>query len=96
MLCDSVASGTRDGLRGRVRRPRKVRVQALDRRGERLDLVFEGIGSAVVQHETDHLDGVLYVDRADPKTLTFVREYQRNVPPSERLVDGGAHAVDDT
>jgi peptide deformylase len=83
--CLSVA-----GLRGRVRRPRKVRVQALDRNGRALDEVWEGFPAAVVQHETDHLLGTLFVDRAESASLTFLREYERHVPPTERVVDLGA------
>jgi peptide deformylase len=78
------------GLRGRVRRPRKVRVQALDREGMPLDFVWEGFRAAVVQHEVDHLRGTLYVDRALPKSLIFLREYERYVSPEQRIVDGGA------
>ena len=76
------------GLRGRVRRPRKVRVAAFDRNGAPLDFVWEGIQAAIVQHEADHLDGALFVDRADPRTLTFLREYDRHVPAAERVSDG--------
>lgn len=78
------------GLRGRVRRPRKVRVRAIGRRGEPIEMVLEGPLASVVQHETDHLFGTLFIDRADPKTLTFLREYDRYVPVSERVHDGGA------
>jgi peptide deformylase len=78
------------GLRGQVVRPRRVRVQALDRRGQPLDFVWEGVRASVVQHETDHLKGVLYVDKADPKSLTFLREYERYVPREARIVDRGA------
>ena len=78
------------GLRGQVVRPRRVRVQALDRQGNPLDFVWEGVRASVVQHETDHLKGVLYVDRADSKSLTFLREYERYVPREERIVDRGA------
>jgi peptide deformylase len=78
------------GLRGRVVRPRRVRVQALGRMGEPLDFVWEGLRASVVQHETDHLQGVLYLDRADSKSLTFLREYERYVPREERIVDRGA------
>ncbi|HYH41323.1 MAG TPA: peptide deformylase, partial [Burkholderiales bacterium] len=60
------------------------------RQGNSLEFVWEGFRAAVVQHETDHLFGTLFVDRADPKTLTFLREYERYVPPSRRLIDGGA------
>lgn len=76
------------GIRGRVRRPRRVRVQALDRFAKPIEFELEGPLAAVVQHETDHLNGVLYVDRADPRTLTFLREYDRHVPIAERVRDG--------
>ncbi|HEX2875240.1 MAG TPA: peptide deformylase [Polyangiaceae bacterium] len=78
------------GLRGQVVRPRRVRVQALDRQGKALDFVWEGVRASVVQHETDHLKGVLYVDLADSTTLSFLREYERYVPRGERIVDRGA------
>jgi peptide deformylase len=81
--CLSVA-----GIRGRVRRPRKLRVRALTRDGAPLDFVWEGIPAAVVQHECDHLDGVLFVDRAEPRTLSFLREYERHVPRAARITDG--------
>ena len=77
------------GLRGRVRRPRKVGVEALDRHGRKFELLLEGPLASVIQHETDHLHGTLFVDRADPKTLTFLREYERYVPLAERVKDGG-------
>lgn len=80
------------GLRGRVRRPRKVRVQGLDADGGALDFVWEGFRAAVVQHEVDHLNATLFVDRALPGTLTFLREYERHVPRDARVVDGGAGA----
>ena len=78
------------GIRGRVRRPRRCRVAGLDRDGVPFEILLEGPLASVVQHETDHLDGVLFVDRVDSMTLTFLREYDRNVTPEERIVDGGA------
>lgn len=80
--CLSVA-----GVRGKVRRPRSVQVEALDRHGKQLAFAWEGIPAAIVQHETDHLDGKLFVDRADPRTLTFLREYDRYVPVAQRIQD---------
>ncbi len=82
--CLSVA-----GLRGQVQRPRRVSVQALDRLGTPLAFTWEGVPASVVQHETDHLHGVLYVDRAAPRTLTFLREYERHVPRDARVIDRG-------
>ena len=81
------------GMRGQVLRPRKVRVQALDRKGKALDFVWESFRAVVVQHETDHLLGTLYVDRADPKTMTFLREYERFVPAAARIRDRGQAVV---
>lgn len=68
------------GLRGRVERPDVIRVEALDRHGERFAFRAEGWAARVVQHECDHLDGVLYVDRVDPKSLAFLPEYRRFGP----------------
>ena len=77
------------GIRGRVRRPRRVRVTALDRTGAAFEIQLEGVLASVIQHELDHLDGVLFVDRADPKSFTFLREYDRYVPREARIIDGG-------
>jgi peptide deformylase len=70
--CLSVA-----GLRARVSRFSEIRVTFLDPRGERQTLELGGFPAVVAQHECDHLDGVLYVDKAEAKTLTFLSEYQR-------------------
>ena len=76
------------GLRGRVRRPRRVRVRALGRDASPVDFELEGFLAAVVQHEVDHLHGSLFIDRALPGTLAFQAEYERHVPPEQRVVDG--------
>ncbi len=78
------------GLRGRVSRPRRVRVQATTPTGGSIDEVWEGVAAAIIQHEVDHLHGVLFVDRADPKTLCFQREFERFVPDTERCIDHGS------
>ncbi len=65
-------------VRGKVPRRKKVRVEAWDRSGAPLAFEAEGVFAAIVQHEFDHLDGKLFVDRvADTTTLTFLKEYQR-------------------
>ncbi|MEN0062801.1 MAG: peptide deformylase [Myxococcota bacterium] len=71
------------GFRGLVERPDKVRVRALMRDGSEYDEVLEGFSAVVVQHEFDHLDGVLYVDRVLPRSLLFLEEYRRWGPPEE-------------
>jgi peptide deformylase len=72
------------GLRGRVFRPARIRVDSLDRNGRPQIDEFDGPLAAVAQHECDHLDGVLFVDRADTKSLTFLEEFEF-VPPEERM-----------
>jgi peptide deformylase len=44
---------------------RKIRVRGLDVRGDEMDLVGEGLAARIFQHETDHLQGMLYIDRLD-------------------------------
>lgn len=65
-------------LRGRVPRYNKLRVDALDRNGRKIDLTVEGFFARVIQHEWDHLMGHLYIDRMrDLSTLTHFQEFQR-------------------
>jgi peptide deformylase len=72
-----------EGFRALVERPDHVRVDALDRDGTEKVLEIRGFGAVVLQHEFDHLDGVLYVDRAMPRSLVTVREFRRWGPPEE-------------
>jgi len=53
-------------IRGQVRRPRGVTIQAIDLRGEPFSLRSEELPARIWQHETDHLDGVLIIDRMTP------------------------------
>ncbi len=65
-------------LRGRVPRARDIVIRALDRRGKPFELPLRNFPARVVQHETDHLDGVLFLDRmASLETLAFLDEFQR-------------------
>jgi peptide deformylase len=65
-------------LRGRVPRVRAITVTALDRTGRRIELPSTDFPARVIQHETDHLDGVLFLDRMrNFGTLSFLDEYQR-------------------
>ena len=64
-------------LRGRVSRPAAVEVRAFDRAGAPIHLELEGFPAVVAQHECDHLDGVLYVDKAEPQSLMFLEEFRR-------------------
>lgn len=66
------------GMRGYVERPSKIEVNYLDERGKPQTLVAEGFLATVFQHELDHLDGVLYVDKiTDKSKFAFNEEYGR-------------------
>ncbi len=51
------------GLRGLVPRYRRIRYSGFDQRGQAIERVAEGFHARVVQHECDHLDGILYPQR---------------------------------
>jgi peptide deformylase len=57
------------GLRGCVTRPRRIRFRGLNREGRPVEGEAEGMAARVIQHETDHLDGVLYPMRMDDFAL---------------------------
>lgn len=67
------------GLRGAVPRPSRVRYRALGLAGETIAREADGFHARVVQHECDHLDGILYPMRmTDMASLHFVSEMARN------------------
>lgn len=66
------------GYTGNVRRATKIVVYAQDRSGNQVELQTEGFEAIVLQHEIDHLDGILFIDRiASLKTDLFRRKVYR-------------------
>lgn len=65
-------------IRGMVARFTDVTVKALDRDGRDIELHLKKFPARVAQHETDHLDGVLFFDRmTSMESLTYLDEYSR-------------------
>jgi peptide deformylase len=65
-------------IRGKVPRARDIIVRAMDRRGKRTEIRASGFTARVIQHETDHLDGILFFDRMKGfQSLTFLEEFGR-------------------
>lgn len=65
-------------IRGMVPRFTDIRLKAIDREGKAIELRLKNFPARVAQHETDHLDGVLFFDRmSSMRTLTFLDEYSR-------------------
>lgn len=54
------------GIYVEVRRPERVRVKALDASGKPFEAEYDGLISRIIQHEYDHLEGILLVDRMTP------------------------------
>lgn len=66
------------GRRGTVKRPTKVVVRALDKKGREIELTAEGFLARAVCHELDHLDGVVYVDKMiEDVTDQYNQEYNQ-------------------
>ena len=89
-----------------VRRPVTVVVGAYDLSGHEVNLELSGLHARVVQHECDHLDGVLFIDRLSPANflkvkrdledmeLAFSGERQRGVIPEDRLIAARLSALE--
>jgi len=83
------------GLYAKVRRARKIRVRAYDLAGKLIERDADELLSRVIQHETDHLDGKLFIDHVDPLELRehrdkirgFEQEFRRRQYLGEILSD---------
>ena len=65
-------------LRGDLTRMVNIRVRYLDRDGAERDEEQRGLTAGTFQHEVDHLDGTLFLDRADPRTLATWEQFDRH------------------
>jgi peptide deformylase len=67
------------GLRGELDRHAAIRVRYLDRDGAPREDTFEGLTAGTFQHEVDHLDGILFLDRVnDPRTFMTWEQFDRH------------------
>src|SRR5438045_1739973 len=65
-------------MRGRVPRYTAVRLECRDREGQKVDLIAKDFFARVIQHETDHLQGIVYPDRMrDLSSLSYIAEWQK-------------------
>ena len=66
-------------MRGMVPRVTAVRLQCYDREGNPVDLIAKDFFARVIQHETDHLKGIVYLDRmSDLRTLSHIAEWNKH------------------
>jgi peptide deformylase len=86
------------GLYGQVRRSEKIVVNAFDLDGQEFEMDLEDLEARVVQHENDHVDGILFIDRMteaarrelDPRIADFEAQFRRQqaagaIPPDDVL-----------
>jgi peptide deformylase len=65
-------------VRGEVERCPEIRVRALNAEGVEIDMIVKGITAGTFQHELDHLDGVVFIDKVkDSKTLCTLKEFAK-------------------
>lgn len=72
------------GVAGVVERPAEVTVEGIDEQGRPLRIEAAGLLGRCLQHEIDHLDGVLFVDRLPPLKRTMVLKKYRSLQASEK------------
>ena len=65
-------------LRGNLTRQMNIRVRFLDRDGAEREEELHGLTAGTFQHVVDHLDGVLFCDRADPRTFATWDQFERH------------------
>lgn len=66
------------GFSALVRRARGVRVEAFNENGEAITLQARGWYARILQHEIDHLDGMLYIDRMEPRSFSTLENHRRH------------------
>jgi peptide deformylase len=66
------------GFSALVARARGVRVEALDAHGQPVTVSARGWYARILQHELDHLDGTLYVDRMEPRSFMTLENHRRH------------------
>ena len=67
------------GVHETVRRSEKVTVQALNERGEEIEIAADGLLAICLQHEIDHLDGILFIDKLSTLRREFIRPRLREI-----------------
>ena len=73
-----------------VERPASVRIRALDRDGHDREVLAEGLLATVLQHEIDHLDGILFIDHISKlKRDRVIKKFQK----AARNAGGGSHVL---
>ncbi len=74
------------GILVQVRRPPSVKIEAIDLNGEPIELAFDGLAARICQHENDHLNGVLIIDRMSPLDRLATRKILKEMKAAAKSV----------
>ncbi len=84
-IWEGCISAGKSGLFAKTPRYLKVEAEFLDENGEKHKKIFEGLQAQVVQHEIDHLNGILFMDHVkDTSTYMTMKEYKKQVRDKKR------------
>ena len=73
------------GVYETIQRPAKVSVQAYNENGKMFTLDAEGLLARIIQHEYDHLEGMLFIDRGDPEVAQkTVEQFKKRAEKAEK------------
>ncbi len=76
--CISAGSNGKADLFAKVPRYKKIKLSYFDQKGIKKEQILDGLKAHVVQHEVDHLNGILFVDKVkNPKTFMTYKEYKK-------------------
>lgn len=84
-IWEGCISAGKSGLFAKTPRYKKIELEFLDETGKKHRQVFEGLPAQIMQHETDHLNGVLFVDHVkDTSTYMTMKEYKKMVKTARK------------
>jgi peptide deformylase len=75
------------GLQGEVTRANEVVIKGADLSGKSVRIKAEGMKARIFQHEFDHLNGTLFIDRVNPDTLQYITEEEADGEQSDSVVE---------
>ncbi len=87
---------SREGWVAKVKRARRITFQAYDINMEKFERTVEGLEARCVLHETDHLDGILFTDRAEPDTLREISDEDEDGETQDEVGEEAASTPDDS
>ncbi|GAB4289557.1 MAG: peptide deformylase [Marinilabiliales bacterium] len=67
------------GIREEVKRKSKIRIQYFDQNFNYFDEVYDGLKARIIQHEYDHLEGILFIDKINPLRKKMIRSKLNNI-----------------